>query len=140
MATSRGFAQFSRRMAFLSKKFGKNTEKAIKRAAIAADDTVVTMTPVDTGRARANWIVSFRKPSTAKLKGTDKSGSGTQAKGLAVINRWTVVAGPIFITNNLPYIVSLDEGSSRKAPEGMSAAAIQAARRQFGNVKLLKGF
>ncbi len=116
----------------------KNTEKAVRRAAIAADNTVVTMTPVDTGRAKGNWITSIGEPVIQELDVEDKEGSIAMAQGAGVIAGWKVKMGPIYIANSLPYIEALDKGSSAKAPNGMTDFAIEAAKRQLKKVKLLK--
>lgn len=60
-----------------------------------------------------------------------------QAQG--VISGYKLGAGGIFITNNLPYIKRLDEGYSRKRPEGMTDGAVQAALAQFKKARLLRG-
>lgn len=79
---------------------------------------VVLMTPVDTGRARANWQVTTDLPAVAVLDAEDKSGGRTIAGGNAVIG--TVKPYSVtFIANNVPYIEELEGGSSRQAPAGM---------------------
>ena len=86
-------------------------------------DGVVTRTPVDTGLARANWQVTLGRPATGTVSETDRDGRRTGARGRRVIMR----AGPfetIWIVNNLPYVVELEQGSSAKAPAGMVAATL----------------
>jgi hypothetical protein len=137
MATSKGFAQFAKRISFRAKEVADNAEKAVRRAAIAADEVLVLSTPVDTGRARANWIPSVGKPILAELQSTDKSGNETMAKAHAVVAGWTRLLGPIYYANSLPYIQRLDEGYSAQAPNGMTTGAITAARAQLQAAKLL---
>ena len=115
----------------------------VRKAALAADQVAVTSTPVDTGRARANWVVSFRVPSRAQPVKPNKEGKITNpegralAQGRSTIERWRPGSGTIWISNNVPYIVELDNGSSRQAPNGMSAAAIQAAGQVVRASRLL---
>ena len=129
-------------MGFRGKAFKKQVEKAVKKAALAADTAAVLATPVDTGRARANWLASIGSPVFFEVgsKGSefDRGGGAALSQGKAVINRWKLKAGPIFITNSLPYIVPLDSGTSAQAPSGMSAQAIAAARRELKKARLLK--
>jgi hypothetical protein len=116
----------------------RNAAKAVKRAAVAADTYAVLATPVDTGRARANWITSIGAPKTETTDEVDKEGGPTISAHQRTINRWNIGAGTIYITNSLPYIIPLDEGSSKKRPEGMSKGAIQAAQEQLKNARLIK--
>lgn len=89
-------------------------------------------TPVDTGWARANWVPQIGSPKTSV------SGSRAQAeKGLLPSDQQTGIAqvatsyklarGPIHITNNVPYIQRLDQGSSKQAPRGFIRRAIKKA-------------
>ena len=134
MATSIGLKAFQRRMKVLSKITLGNVEKRVRKAALAADQVAVIATPVDTGRARANWRVGIgTNPAGFDEDATDKSGSATIAQGQSTISTWKSGQGSIFISNNVPYIIPLDEGSSAQAPNGMSAAAIQAARKFLVN-------
>lgn len=121
-----------------------NVEKAVRAAAIAADRAAVLNTPVDTGRARENWIVTVKQPAAASklVKRASGFGDPTQlganttaatnaalAQGASAIASFGVADDSIFITNNVSYIGLLDKGSSKQAPRGMSAAAILAATK-----------
>jgi hypothetical protein len=152
MATSRSFGEFARRMNVVSRIVGKNVEKAVRRAAIAALDAAVVSTPVDTGRARANWVVSVGRPSEYVVPpsefGNKKISEGeaqalansTVTQGKVPIETWKLGIGPIFIANSVPYIIALDEGASHQAPEGMSQFAVQAAQRELKKARLLRSF
>lgn len=70
-------------------------------------------TPVDTGRARANWFVSEGAPRTDTTESTTQQ-PPPSIKGNSVM----------FITNSLPYIVPLEYGHSKQAPYGMVRKAI----------------
>lgn len=79
---------------------------------------VVLMTPVDTGRARANWQVTTDAPAVLATEKTDRSGGRAIAEGVGVIG--TVKPYSVtYIANNVPYIEELEGGSSRQAPAGM---------------------
>lgn len=137
MATSRTPDQFVRRMRILAKAVEKNTLETVRRAAIAADQVLVLRTPVETGRARANWLVSVGSPRTETTESTSRSAALNE--GRSVISDYKLGQGGIFIANNLSYISLLDAGSSKKAPNGMTAAALVAARKRFVDAKLLDG-
>lgn len=81
---------------------------------------VVKKTPVDTGRAKANWFVSDNAPSLLVDQRKDRSALGNIGKYTAQeLEKITIELGIDFLTNNLPYIEVLERGSSRQAPAGM---------------------
>ena len=87
---------------------------------------IVLKTPVDTGRARANWMISEGSPQVATVLGTQAPAtpSPMDFKG----------GSRIFITNSLPYIVPLEYGHSKQAPAGMvrvTLAEVQAQAASF---------
>lgn len=112
-------------------------DRVKKLVAIAVDQAVTLSTPVDTGRARANWVVGVT--SANRTINDTPTPVGTAAIQRA---RQAILAAParqdLYISNNLPYIVKLNEGSSAQAPRKFVQAAIvtgikaglAAARRQ----------
>jgi len=91
--------------------------------------SIVIMTPVKTGRARGNWQVSFNRAATGQVNTLDKPGNSTISKGEGVIGNLKRMSlkqvEQIFITNNLDYIVDLENGSSKtQAPAGMVAITV----------------
>jgi hypothetical protein len=83
-------------------------------------------TPVDTGWARSNWVPSIGE-AFADLDGSRKSVSGAAQQGgmLDVAAYDDLAVGDLFITNNVPYILSLNAGHSQQAPAGFVEAAIE---------------
>lgn len=78
---------------------------------------VVLATPVDEGRAKGNWQVSQNNPIMTEAGILDRTGSITINAGLTQIAQAKQTEYPVmWITNNLPYIVRLNEGWSDKAP------------------------
>jgi hypothetical protein len=122
----------------LGKAFENETKERIltatKKVAFEVLKRVVEKTPVDTGRARGNWIVSVGAPDHSADGAEDKSSGG-----LATVSREATkikaISEPatIFVQNNLPYIEKLENGSSVQAPAGMVAVTI--AEIQAGFVK-----
>lgn len=103
---------------------------------------IVLNTPVDSGRARANWLCSVDKPQIGTIEFNSDSGSGitapkTSAASTDAIFRGQIAvsqaAGKVFwISNNLPYIYRLEfEGWSKQAPNGMVRLAINRAERRI---------
>lgn len=95
--------------------------------------SLVLMTPVDTGRARGNWIVSLGAASYRyQDTSLDPSGSSSIAEGLA--NAAALKSDPfalVYIQNNLPYIEALEDGSSTQAPNGMVTVTIAKLESEF---------
>tara|TARA_R110000824_G_scaffold214184_1_gene400457 strand:- start:992 stop:1411 length:420 start_codon:yes stop_codon:yes gene_type:complete len=113
-------------------RLGKNIEKGInnvvKAVGVAVSGTVVKATPVLTGRARSNWIVTLGSPS---VRTVPTYGPGTTAIAGALAQGRGVIAGrqlgqSIHVTNNLPYIGVLNTGTSTQAASGFIETAIQA--------------
>lgn len=114
---------FSVRMKELyQKKVIDTLEKTVRRVALVVDTTLVNTTPVDTGRARANWLPSLNVPrsDSVDLKNTE---------GVESILPSYKVSDTIYITNNLPYIQRLNDGWSQQAPAGFVETAIEKGRR-----------
>lgn len=115
---------FAKRMKVLGGNVEDNTNRLVRRVALAIDSTLVLATPVDTGRARANWIVEIGGPH----QGVDElsfspSGAESIAAATAMIN--TRQPGEdIHITNNLNYIARLNDGWSAQAPAHFVALAV----------------
>lgn len=106
---------------------GVELSLVIKKLAFDIFADVVAGTPVDTGRAMNNWMISVGNPSRST---TDKGGNKASVKAakrsaadaeLAQVRPFDTV----WISNNLPYITFLEEGCSKQAPNGWVARAIQ---------------
>lgn len=90
----------------------------VRKLGLDVLSSVVTMSPVDTGRFRGNWQVGLSAPVRATLETEDKSGAQTIARASQVLNR-AKAGGVIYLSNNLPYAVRLEYGHSKQAPAGM---------------------
>jgi len=128
--------------------------RIVKVAARAIHRSVVTETPVDTGTARSNWIVSKNAPIKSvipahvpypKRSGKNRSEKAnkqaTIALGRGPINSY--VDGKdrrILIQNNVPYIGRLDGGSSPQNPPPANFArkSVQVGIAAIRNIKVIK--
>lgn len=100
----------------------KPLEKRVRAVALTVDSTLAVTTPVDTGRARANWLPSLNVPDFRNVEPNGKQSIDPVLSSYKIDDT-------IFITNNLPYIQRLNEGYSQQAPAGFVEAAIQKAKR-----------
>jgi hypothetical protein len=117
------------RMAVLSDGVVREATRVKRKVALTIDQTVVLETPVDKGRARANWIASSGAPEGGERIQVGDGISAGDAANLAIDQARAAISravGDIFISNNVPYIVPLNNGHSAQAPAGMVERAVQA--------------
>jgi hypothetical protein len=127
---------FGKRMNVLGSRVVANSNKLVRTVALVADQVVVMGTPVDTGRARSNWIVSLNHPADGIIEAYSPGESGSTqsqnvaaalAQGEAVISRYASEDQEIHLTNNLPYIQELNDGRSDQAGANYIENGIAAA-------------
>lgn len=119
-----------------------------RRVALAIDQNVVLATPVDVGRARANWVMEvgaqpptgIREPYAPGSKGSTggQNAQAAIAQAMREVNNYKDESQFIFITNNLEYIGKLNEGSSPQAPPGFVQSAIARGVAVAKNYKVIR--
>lgn len=129
---------FSKRIKRRASAVSKNTDNVVRKVILAVDQAVVFATPVDTGRARANWQPSIGAPITTTLPEPSGPNIGTGAaiaagQQVALQYQGGAKSPTVYINNNLPYIQRLNEGSSKQAPAMFVQSAIAIA------VSVIKG-
>lgn len=105
----------------------KSSKKEVRKAASSIDVNLVMSTPVDTGRARANWVVTTGTSFSGEITKFSKNAASAQKtinEGIQVIKSWDGES-IIYISNNLVYIDVLNSGSSAQAPKGFVEEAIK---------------
>jgi len=142
------FKRFAKRMKKRAANVVPGVNKIKRLVALAVDQALVLGTPVDTGTARSNWIVSL-DTSQDEVRGAyvplvdgDQServnAEAAMAQGKGVISQ----ARPgqaIHLTNNLEYITPLNEGHSAQAPAGFVEEAVEAGHRVVERTRLDTG-
>lgn len=114
-------------------KFGAKTERqvslAYRKIVLDLFSRVIMRSPVDTGRFRANWQTTVGERATGTRDAFDKGpvqaagfnaaiSSTAAAEAVQVVTRAPL--GPdLWLANNLPYAVPLENGHSPQAPGGM---------------------
>lgn len=91
---------------------------------------VVNMNPVLTGRSRGNWQVSLGVPASGVLDSWPAGAQDVIYRGQATIDSIQVF-GPVYISNNVPYILELEKGTSTQAPQGMVQVTLDRVGAQF---------
>lgn len=117
-------------------RFGDTTREQAKtifqKITLDLDRAVVLATPVDTGRARGNWFPSLQRPSSrVKDDVEDKTGQSAINAQVGVVNR-AKLGDTLWLTNNLPYVLVLENGSSKQAPMGMVDFNLERVAQQYG--------
>ena len=108
-------------------------ENTVKRLTVETTNELISTTPVDTGWARANWVpnIGVSRDETVGTRQQAEEGiinTSVQQTGIiTVLGRYRLQQGSVFISNNVPYIVSLNFGSSLQAPAGFVQTAIARA-------------
>lgn len=108
---------------------------------LAAVESIVMLTPVDTGRARGNWSFTRNNPSRdvdldKEYPGETRDARGAaavrdvMAKSRAEIDRIEPFSVAYFV-NNLPYIEALEDGHSQQA-RSMVKATVNMLRANYG--------
>ena len=132
-------ATFHLRMQRRARQLQDSVEEAVKTAASVIDQSVVSATPVDTGRARANWQVGINEQVESSVLETDRTGDATIARNEEVIDTFRLEgggSGAIYISNNVDYIEALNNGHSGQAPAGFVESGIQEALIELEKIRI----
>lgn len=97
-----------------------DASQVIRKTLVDLWQGIVSMTPVDTGRLRAGWLLSTRfDPNEAPPEGqATYPQPQVQDPGHASDWRWELF-------NNLEYASVIEDGHSQQAPQGMVAVNLQ---------------
>lgn len=129
------------------KTFTKSVPTAVRdfRDAVALEGLrgVVMLTPVDTGRARANWQTTVGAPASGEREATDMSGRGetgvpvvhTVVEGAATVATATDPFSSIWLHNGLSYIGYLNDGTDKIPAAHMLEQTVQRLVRTFSRWK-----
>ncbi len=128
---------FSRRIKLATRKLPAQKSLLLqKKVALEALRSLVFMTPVDTGRARGNWVVTMNTPSKANpfkgdmriRQGGDFDANSAAATAFAMEQTSKILSYQrmnqvIWITNNTPYILELEGVGDAPGPTSSQAPA-----------------
>lgn len=163
----REMANFERAIRREAQAIGPAAAKSIQAVLTrAVHKEVLLTTPVLTGQARYNWFLTLNVPSTERywFQGsiviygsrvtarenrppgvTDVTGqpmTGEEKQRVSELLRELAgmpLGQRVWITNNLWYVVDLNEGTSTKAPQGITYVAIDRALSGVRRKKLSRG-
>lgn len=116
-----------------------------QRVATRVSDFVIDNTPVDTGKARSNWLVTLQRPANTVREpfapgerlGLSETANANAAKAAAKRVIDSQRSGQsIIIQNNVPYIRALNDGSSQQAPRNFVEQAVKTGTEAVGEERL----
>lgn len=113
----------------------KEVKRGMKMAVVECMRQLSISTPVDTGRARWGWYLSVKVPST-EVPPEGKYKTPQIAEKLQAVNENFTVKDTLFLTNNVPYIKRLNDGSSKQQPARFVERA--AANAQIAVIRYLQ--
>lgn len=134
MIEIKNLPKFEKNLRLVSKKLGIPVQTAVKKLAFDIFGDVVAGTPVDTGRAMNNWNISVGSPDHTTTEAGGKKTSVRNSKkveGLTTLANFAV-GQTVWISNSVDYIMYLEEGHSRQAPNGWVVRAV------LNNINALK--
>jgi hypothetical protein len=128
-------SQFAKQIRSFNRVVEKEAESLTQRVLLTVQDAVVTSTPIDTSRARTNWVPSIGEPATSEVPFVPGVAGSTAAEAHRIaMDAAKQIAGQIklgnkvWLSNNVPYIRQLNAGSSQQAPAMFVEKAAEVGR------------
>ena len=98
--------------------------KVTQEVCLAIVQEVISITPVDTGKARANWLASLGSPRGSTRETLGRSPAPAIGEAKAVISFYRN-GSDFYLVNNLDYVADLNSG--RKATRQQSPGFVERA-------------
>ncbi len=139
--------RFNQKMFGLSNRVVEDANTIVKEVARKAVEELISITPVDTGRAVSNWRVGLNyqprgeiEPFARGEKGSTAHANRSAALSAALSHVNSRTTGQtIYIVNNLRYITFLNQGWSDQAPAGYVDRAVDVANAELRAARLFRG-
>lgn len=112
-----------------------NVVKLHRAVAEEVVEFVANATPVKTGQAAGNWQTTINTPSSSWTAGNSSAAEAIAQAREALTS--LAIGQTVYISNNVPYIVELNQGSSAQAPAGFVELSTLSAMNVAGNFNLL---
>ena len=101
----------------LLKKVGDKAQEVARQLAISLQRSIISQSPVDTGRFRNNWVCGINAVNTATTEAVDKTGADALNRTKSTLQHFKM-GDTVYLTNSLPYAQRLEYGWSKQAPAG----------------------
>ena len=123
--------EFANRLDSFAISFPKAVNQLVRLTALETLKNIVIATPRDIGRAASNWFISVHTPSDEISDDTEVDENLVEQSGKILS---PTVSNIIWLSNNLPYIVRLNDGWSKQTASGFVERGIAAAERSIGKL------
>lgn len=127
--------QFRKELYRDTERIVKQFNAAVTGATLLGFKRATTLTPVDTGRARASWEIGVNRHKYINLKKAPRGTRVYDDPTPRVFKFDIRKHHSIFLSNNVEYIEHLEHGSTYVAPRNMLGTATTAMKRSL-NVRL----
>jgi hypothetical protein len=107
-------------LSVLAERASVKVDTKVRQFTVELFTLVVSASPVDTGRFRANWHVEFGSPIYSVTKMT---GEAIARREVSKVSSYPT-GSKVYLTNNLPYAGRLEHGWSAQAPTGMIRVSV----------------
>jgi hypothetical protein len=119
-------SEFEKIMNSYAVRIPKNVNKVIQKVALVIDTSLVINTPIDTGKAKSNWVASLNSPAKSVrdsyVPGKKRSTESAVIQA-ALEQAHSIVTGydstkgdTIYLSNSADHIVPLNTGTSKQHP------------------------
>lgn len=92
-------------------------------------------TPRDTTYASTNWLLSVRRSTDRTVGSKQRINSSAGEKTDRLLRAWKMMHGPIYLSNNTPYIGRLNQGYSPQSAAGFVERAYNKVAAQVDRRK-----
>ena len=107
----------------------EEADQVFRIVATEVGQSVINLTPVDTGRALSNWNAGINAPDDTYRETEDPMDSQTSSRLASELS--TLKFGDTaYITNATPHVPFLEYGSSKQAPNGF----VRITLARFNNI------
>lgn len=132
--------EFARQVRNFNLKTQRQATRFVRRLTLEFLTLVVTASPVDTGRYKANHQVVLDNPTGEEIFAFDKSGGATISRGAAELARFRL-GQTVYVCNNVGYAFALEfrrrgDGGlwSGQAPAGVYRVSWQKLLSRIGGI------
>ena len=141
------FSSLSKTLRQQAKNIEGNANLLVRRVSYAILEELAIRTPIDTGMAKSNWIVTINKQTIAVIEphyfGIHGSTNTQTIKTVQERGKYAIQqyknGDTIYIQNNTPYIDDLESGKgSKQAPNGFVRQSIARANPIIEGTQILK--
>lgn len=98
-----------------SREIKNNLDSFYRSLALSAGNSLIMLSPVDTGRFRANWNFAIGADDKSTNISNDKTGTLAVGRLRAKV-RVSKIGDVLYMSNNLPYAYRLETGWSEQRP------------------------